>query len=146
MFGPGGVRAQPSANSPVPHNLPTDTLRLTLEQSVALALKQNPTQQIAVIDAAESVQDKNITRADLLPQANFQASESVNRVNVKAQFGGLPLFPGIPGHIGPYELFSAGPSFGGSVFDFSLFKPDTPSAINLHHPTPPNPLPLLSLI
>jgi outer membrane protein TolC len=122
MFGPMGVRAQTSANSPLPPNPPADTLRLGLEQSVALALKQNPTQQIAVIDAAESVQDKNITRADLLPQASFQASESVNRVNVKAQFGGLPLFPGIPGHIGPYELFSAGPSFGGSVFDFSLWR------------------------
>jgi outer membrane protein len=122
MFGPAGVRAQASANSPLPPNPPTDTLRLTLQQSVALALQQNPTQQIAVINAAESIQDKNITRADLLPQANFRASESVNRVNVKAQFGGLPLFPGIPGHIGPYELFSAGPSFGGSVFDFSLWK------------------------
>ena len=122
VFGPAGVRAQTSANSPLPPNPPTDTLRLTLEQSVALALKQNPTQQIAVINAAESVQDKNITRADLLPQANFRASESVNRVNVTAQFGGLPLFPGIPGHIGPYELFSAGPSFGGSVFDFSLWR------------------------
>jgi outer membrane protein len=122
MFGPAGVRGQTSGNSPLPRNPPTDTLRLTLQQSVALALKQNPTQQIAVIDAAESVQDKNITRADLLPQASFRASESVNRVNVKAQFGGLPLFPGIPGHIGPYELFSAGPSFGGSVFDFSLWR------------------------
>jgi outer membrane protein len=122
MFGPTGVRAQTSANSPLPPNRPADTLRLRLEQSVALALKQNPTQQIAVINAAESIQDKNVTRADLLPQANFLASESVNRVNVKAQFGGLPLFPGIPGHIGPYELFSAGPSFGGSVFDFSLWR------------------------
>jgi len=122
MFGPVGVRAQTSANSPLPPNPPTGTLHLTLEQSVGLALKQNPTQQIAVINAAESIQDKNITRADLLPQANFRVSESVNRVNVKAQFGGLPLLPGIPGHIGPYELFSAGPSFGGSVFDFSLWK------------------------
>jgi outer membrane protein TolC len=122
MFGPAGVRAQTSPNSPLPPNPPTGTQRLTLEQSVGLALKQNPTQQIAVINAAESIQDKNITRADLLPQANFRVSESVNRVNVKAQFGGLPLFPGIPGHIGPYELFSAGPSFGGSVFDFSLWR------------------------
>ena len=75
MFGPAGVRAQTSANSPLPPNQPTDTLPLTLEQSVALALKQNPTQQIAVINAAESVQDKNITRADLLPQATFRSSE-----------------------------------------------------------------------
>jgi outer membrane protein len=122
MFGPAGVRGQTGANSPLPPNPPTDTLRLTLEQSVALALKQNPTQQIAVINAAESVQDKNITRADLLPQANFRAAESVNRVNIRAEFGGLPLFPGVPGHIGPYEIFSAGPNFGSTVFDFSLWK------------------------
>jgi outer membrane protein len=121
MFGPAGVRAQ-TANSPLPPNPPTETLRLTLEQSVALALKQNPTQQIAVINAAESVQDKNITRADLLPQANFRAADSANRVNVRAEFGGLPLFPGVPGHIGPYQIFSAGPNFGSSVFDFSLWK------------------------
>jgi outer membrane protein len=108
--------------SPLPANAPTDTLKLTLEQSVALAIKQNPTQQIAVLNAAESIQDKNITRAELLPQANLQVADSANRVNVRAQFGGLPLFPSIPGHIGPYQLFSAGPSFGSSIFDFSLWK------------------------
>jgi outer membrane protein len=108
--------------SALPANAPTDTLKLTLEQSVALAIKQNPTQQIAVLNAAESIQDKNITRAELLPQANLQVADSANRVNVRAQFGGLPLFPSIPGHIGPYQLFSAGPSFGSSIFDFSLWK------------------------
>jgi len=108
--------------SPLPANAPTDTLKLTLEQSVALAIKQNPTQQIAALNAAESIQDKNITRAELLPQANLQVADSANRVNVRAQFGGLPLFPSIPGHIGPYQLFSAGPSFGSSIFDFSLWK------------------------
>ena len=109
-------------NSALPANAPTYTLKLTLEQSVALAIKQNPTQQIAALNAAESVQDKNITRADLLPQADLRVADSANRVNVKAQFGGLPLFPGIPGHIGPYQLFSAGPTFGSTIFDFSLWK------------------------
>jgi outer membrane protein len=103
---------------------PTANLRLTLEQSVALALKQNPTEQIAILNAAESVQDKNITRADLLPQANLKVADSANRVNLIAEFGGKPLVPGfaLPGHIGPYQMFSAGPSFGSSVFDFSLWK------------------------
>jgi outer membrane protein len=121
MVGPAGARGQ-GANSSLPANAPTETLRLTLEQSVALALKQNPTQQIAVINAAESVQDKNITRADLLPQATFRAADSANRVNIRAEFGGLLAFPGIPGHVGPYQIFSAGPNFGSSVFDFSLWK------------------------
>jgi len=103
-----------------------DALRLTLEQAVALAIKQNPTQQIAALNAAESVQDKNITRSDLLPQSSFRVADSANRVNLLAQFGGKPLVqvPGLffPGHLGPYQVFSAGPSFGSTIFDFSLWK------------------------
>ena len=120
---PAGLLAQGSA-SQLPANPPSDTLRLTLEQSVALALKQNPTQQIAVLTAAESVQDKNITRSDLLPQANMRLADSANRLNLQSEFGGKPLIPGfqLPGHIGPYEIFSAGPSFGSSVLDLSLWK------------------------
>jgi outer membrane protein len=121
MFGATNLRAQ-TANSLLPPNAPTESLRLTLEQSVALALQQNPTQQIAVINAAESVQDKNSTRADLLPQADFRAADSANRVNIRAEFGGGLAFPGIPGHVGPYQIFSAGPNFGSSVFDFALWK------------------------
>jgi len=107
----------------LPANTPTDVLKLTLEQSVALAIRQNPTQQIAILNAAESVQDKNITRAELLPQANLRVADSANRVNLHAQFGGTipPGFP-FPEHIGPYQIFSAGPEFGTSVFDFSLWK------------------------
>lgn len=115
------TRAQPPA-APANASVRTAVVRLTLDQAVELAIRQNPTEQIAVLNAAESVQDKNITRSDLLPQANFRVADSANRINVKAQFGGLRLFPGVPGHIGPYQLFSAGPTFGSSVFDFSLWK------------------------
>lgn len=120
---PTAARSQQSSGT-LPAKVPMGTLSLTLEQSVALALKQNPTEQIAMLDAAESVQDKNIARAALLPQANLRASESWNRVNLSAEFGGKPLFPGVPlpGHIGPYQIFSAGPGFSTSVFDFSLWK------------------------
>lgn len=116
-------RAQ-DKTSALPGNAPQDTLRLTLEQAVALAIKQNPTQQIAVLNASESVQDKNITRATLLPQANLRVADSANRVNLRAEFGGKPLVQGFqtPGHIGPYQIFSAGPTFGSSIFDFSLWK------------------------
>jgi len=113
--------AQTKAPSALPPSAPTDVLRLTLQQSVALAIKQNPTEQIAILNAAESVQDKNITRADLLPQANLRVFDSANRVNLKAQFGGT--FPGnFPEHVGPYQLFSAGPTFGSNVIDLSLWK------------------------
>lgn len=122
---PGLSRAQEQGKSTaLPANAPTATQRLTLEQAVALAIKQNPTEQIAILNAAESVQDKNISRADLLPQAHLRVADSANRVNLRAQFGGEPLVPGaqLPGHIGPYQLFSAGPTFGSSVIDLSLWK------------------------
>jgi outer membrane protein TolC len=101
---------------------PDGVLKLTLQQAVVLAIKQNPTQQIAVLNAAESVQDKNITRSELLPQANLHVADSANRVNLVAQFGGNvpPTFP-FPEHIGPYQIFSAGPNFGSSVIDLSLW-------------------------
>src|ERR1700739_165991 len=116
-------RAQDKASA-LPGHPPNGSLRLTLEQAVALAIKQNPTQQIAVLNAAESVQDKNITRATLLPQADLRVADSANRANLRAEFGGKPLVPGFqtPGHIGPYQNFSAGPTFGSSIFDFSLWK------------------------
>jgi outer membrane protein len=127
LLWPAASQAQvPSAN-PLPATAPTDTKRLSLEQSVALALRQNPTQQIGILNAAESVQDKNITRADLLPQANLKVADSANRVNLRAEFGGTNIFsipgaPTLPGHIGPYQVFSAGPTFGSTIFDFSLWK------------------------
>jgi outer membrane protein TolC len=104
-----------------------------LEQAVLLAIKQNPTEQIAILNAAESVQDKNITRADLLPQANLKVADSIERVNLRAEFGGKPLVPGyaFPGHIGPYQNLSAGPTFGTSVFDLSLWKRYQAARVNV---------------
>jgi outer membrane protein TolC/ABC-type transporter Mla MlaB component len=122
---PARSRAQEQGKpTALPANAPKAIQRLTLEQAVALAIKQNPTEQIAILNAAESVQDKNISRADLLPQANLRVADSANRVNLRAQFGGEPLVPGasLPGHIGPYQLFSAGPTFGSSIIDLSLWK------------------------
>ena len=124
---PAVMRAQQKP-SPLPGPAPTGTLRLTLEQAVSLAIKQNPTEQIGIITAAESVQDKNISRAALLPQSDMRVADSANRANLQAEFGGKPLVqvPGVPlsfpGHIGPYQVFSAGPTFGTPVFDLSLWK------------------------
>jgi outer membrane protein len=99
---------------------PTGVMRLTLDQAVSLALKQNPTAQIAIITAAESVQDKNVARAALLPQANLSVTDTAERVNVEAFFG--KKFPGIPQHAGPFQIFSAGPTFSAPVFDLTLFR------------------------
>src|SRR6266403_1196947 len=101
---------------------PTQVLRLTLDQAVGLALKQNPTAQIAILTAAQSEQDKNIARADLLPQVDATISDEAQKVNLLAQFGGKTPFPGFPKTLGPYQIFSAGPTFGGPVFDLTLWK------------------------
>src|SRR5882762_244346 len=101
---------------------PTQVLRLTLDQAVGLALKQNPTAQIAILSAAQSEQDKNIARADLLPQVNARISDEAQKVNLLAQFGGKTPFPGFPKTLGPYQVFSAGPSFGTPVFDLTLWR------------------------
>jgi outer membrane protein len=123
MVGATGARAQgTSKQNALPGSAPTQVLRLTLDQAVGLALKQNPTAQIAILQAAQSEQDKNISRADLLPQASAKISDEAQKVNLLAQFGGRTPFPGFPKTLGPYQVFSAGPSFGAPVFDLTLWR------------------------
>jgi outer membrane protein len=120
-LGAGRASAQGSQHSALPANPPSQILRLTLDQAVGLALKQNPTAQIAVLTAAQSAQDRNIARAALLPQAELDVRDEVTRENIQAQFGGQKI-PGFPQHVGPFQVFSAGPSFGTPVFDLTLWK------------------------
>jgi outer membrane protein len=123
ILGPALTRAQDTnRQSLLAANAPTKVLRLTLDQAVGLALKQNPTAQIAILQAAQSEQDKNIARADLLPQANASISDEAQKVNLLAQFGGRTPFSGFPKTLGPYQVFSAGPSFGTPVFDLTLWR------------------------
>src|SRR5215471_9509166 len=113
-----GVRAQQPASLPGAN--PGGKLKLTLDRAVGLALKQNPTAQIAVLQAAEAAQDKNTARAGLLPQADLQTYDAVRRSNIEAQLG--INFPGVPQHIGPINIFNAGPTFGMPVFDLNLWN------------------------
>src|SRR6266705_2058684 len=123
MLGPAVTHAQgTNKQSALPGNAPTQVLRLTLDQAVGLALKQNPTAQIAILQAAQSEQDKNISRADLLPQANARISDEAQKVNLLAQFGGKTPFPGFPKTLGPYQVFSAGQSVSAPVFDLTLWR------------------------
>ena len=123
MLGPTPAHAQgTNRQSALPGNAPTQVLRLTLDQAVGLALKQNPTAQVAILQASQSEQDKNIARADLLPQGNAKISDEAQKVNLLAQFGGKTPFPGFPKTLGPYQVFSAGPSFGTPVFDLTLWR------------------------
>src|SRR6266852_4171478 len=109
--------------NPLPAEAPySGVMRLTLDQAVALALKQNTTAQIAVLSAAQSDQDQKIAMSALLPEAQLGVSEQWQRINILAQFGGTRIFPGFPAHVGPYSTFSAGPSVDGPIFDLTLFR------------------------
>jgi outer membrane protein TolC len=118
---PAVARAQGTGRqSPLPGTPPSGVMRLTLDQAVSLALKQNPTAQIAIITAAESVQDRNVARAALLPQASLSVTDTVERLNLQAFLG--ERIPGFPEHAGPFQVFSAGPTFSAPVFDLTLFR------------------------
>jgi outer membrane protein len=106
----------------LPGNTPAGVMRLTLDEAVSLALKQNPTAQIAILTAAQSVQDKNLALADLLPQVNAKVSDQAQKINLLAQFGGRTPFPGFPKSLGPYQIFSAGPSVSAPIFDLTLWR------------------------
>ena len=95
-------------------------LKLTLQEAVQLALKQNPQIQIANLSLAQSVQDQNMARAGLLPQADFQTVDRAMRYNIYALFGSK--FPGIAQHGGPFQFFQAGPNFGMPIFDLTLWR------------------------
>jgi len=123
LAGPAVIHAQgTNKQSALAGNAPAQVLRLTLDQAVGLALKQNTTAQIAILQAAQSEQDKNISRADLLPQASARISDEADKVNLLAQFGGQTPFPNFPKTLGPYQVFSAGTSFGAPVFDLTLWR------------------------
>ncbi|HTQ55241.1 MAG TPA: TolC family protein [Bryobacteraceae bacterium] len=98
-------------------------LRLTLTDAVKMALQQNPQVQIANLNVAESQQDQNLARAGLLPQANMQVYEQTRRLAVAPLFGlqHVPGFP-FPGHLGPFQVYQAGPNFSVPVFDLTLWR------------------------
>lgn len=93
--------------------------RLTLEEAVKLALKQNPQVLIASLNVAESQQDQISARAGLLPQVGFQVSDLVRRANLEAALGRrIPFFPQ---QAGPFQVFQAGPNFSMPIFDLTLW-------------------------
>ena len=127
LLGASGVRAH---DKPAGQASPGQTagpmagepLKLTLDKAVALALKQNTTAQISVLQAAEAVQDKNIARAALLPTADLQVNDAIRRINLQEELGSAIRFPGIPGHVGPLNILHAGPEFGTPLFDLTLWN------------------------
>jgi outer membrane protein TolC len=95
-------------------------VRLTLQEAVRLALKQNPQVQIATLSAAQSGQDEVSARSALLPQANLEVSDAVRRGNIETSIG--RRIPGFSQHVGPLQVFQAGPQFGMPVIDLTLWR------------------------
>lgn len=118
------VRAQnglPSGTQTEATMPPTGTSRsttLTLTGAVYLALKQNLDIQVANIEIASKQQDRLLARSALLPQARFDASDTVTRYNTKAQLGVQPSI--IPHDVGPYQSIHVGPTFSTPIFDLTL--------------------------
>ncbi len=95
-------------------------LRLSLREAIAIALKENPQVQNANLDVADRQQDINLRRSALLPQATLQVSDRAERINLGSTFGAnLPIFPH---HVGPFQVFQAGPDFSTSLFDLTLWR------------------------
>jgi outer membrane protein TolC len=95
-------------------------VRLTLQEAVRLALKQNPQVQIATLSAAQSGQDQAIARSALLPQASLEVSDSVLRGNIETSTG--RRIPEFSQHVGPHQIFQGGPRFGMPLFDLTLWR------------------------
>src|SRR5580704_5384132 len=101
---------QPSAASP-------GLLRLTLKEAVQLALKQNPQRIIAKLLVSESDRNSQIARSPLLPQANIEASGSLNQYN----FQSIERAPR-PVDAGPFQVIQAGPAYSQSIFNLPLIR------------------------
>jgi len=98
----------------------TGPLKLTLKDAVALALKQNPQVILANLAVSQSEQDRLTARAALLPQANANLSEAVNRLNLQAAIG--LTIPGFSQHVGPFEVFQTGVGVNAPIFDLTLWR------------------------
>ena len=122
FLGASGTKAHQVTASASAAQASSESLELTLDKAVGIALKQNPTAQIAVLQAAQAVQDKNVARAALLPQGDLQVSDAVRRINLRVELGPLNSFPNVPGHIGPFNVFDAGPTFSAPIFDLTLWN------------------------
>ena len=95
-------------------------LRLSMHDAVVLALKQSPQTLIASLQARSVAQDQILARAALLPEAQFAATETRQRENLEALFG--QPFPGLPQHIGPFEVFAAGPQFNIPIVNLANWR------------------------
>jgi outer membrane protein len=102
------------------HASDASPLKLTLQDAVRMALRQNPEVQISNLNYAQSQQDNKIARSSLLPAVSAAAAETVLRSNFEA-LTGKPI-PQFPKQIGPFQTFQAGAAFSMPLFDLTLWR------------------------
>jgi outer membrane protein TolC len=97
---------------------------VTLKQAVQLALRQNPQVLIAKIAVSLSDRARAEALAELLPQADLRAGESIIRFNVQTFFI-LPAFDGLglkPLRVGPFQSETAGAVFSQQLLNLGLTR------------------------
>jgi outer membrane protein len=97
-----------------------ETIKLTMQEAVRMALKQNPQVTVAGLNTSQSEQDRAVSRSALLPQIGLDATDGVHRLNLEAAIGAK--FPGAPQHTGPFWAIQAGPGYSMPLFDLSLWR------------------------
>jgi len=130
----GDLTISNSAGSPSPTNEAPGSDRdrdpsvssvpVTLKQAVQLALRQNPQVLIAKIAVSLSDRARAEALAELLPQADLRAGESIIRFNVQTFFI-LPAFDGLglkPLRVGPFQSETAGAVFSQQLLNLGLTR------------------------
>ena len=96
------------------------TTKLTLQQAVALALKQNPQVILANLAVERTEEDSRLAYSSLLPAVNGTLGQTTNRVNLHTAIG--VKFPGFPQHVGPFYVYQGGVGFRAPLFDLTLWR------------------------
>jgi outer membrane protein TolC len=94
-------------------------LRLTLNQAVAMGLKQSPEVALANLNLAEAQEGRSAAGGALLPQISLTANTKVTRASLEAVFG--KKIDGFPDHTGPFLAVQAGAGGTAPIFDLALW-------------------------
>jgi outer membrane protein TolC len=92
---------------------------LSLRDALDSAARQNPSIQLARLQALEAELNAQIVRSAYLPQAQLAVNTSYQTANLQ----GIGLvIPGFSGRLGPFRTFNARPALTQTVLDASLIS------------------------
>jgi outer membrane protein len=92
-------------------------MRLSLKDSVQLAIKQNPQRIIAQLQVLQSDRNSQIARSALLPQAALAADGSIHQYNLQS----VELLPKRQA-AGPYQYIEAGPAYSQTLLNLPAIR------------------------